>query len=626
MANINVWDRWELVRTDTKEDLKSVIERGDTYQELYSNAIKILRSMERDFTETLRNIWRKEQWDDETMDIIYQTRFDWELDTDNPVTIFEKKCVELLGRSKDVMEKLMLENATIQIMKLISKGRKKWEGWTLGLLSVWLADKQKVDWTLKNSIVDELRETREYAIQDFRNDVSDGVLSNVNNVDWNSAILLWSDLWGDIFWNKETMQKWEFEYYVNKMNLPQLMFWTFNINEWSGAFKYCYWKVKEKLGNQNLFDYIDSQRKEWDVTAEVLKYSALKSLFGRRQLIDLEWWVNSCSEGKDALLNYIKSKLKEDESFKIAFLTSMEDMEDSNVFWDVVKELEDSDESVRMARERAESIDNADCFSGWKIDGLAIYDDEWHWGGSAFFQSELQAYSNRWFSISPKEENSNYIKYVLKKGTDSITMVKLKMSRNLNEDFDIKNVLADVIEWKDFNFFALRGHCFNTEEMAYALGWLNAVWEWDIVIDWGCCNARKCWRYNQLWVKWQIFAYTSEWRWASTQDFINRVISTKNSWKSFSDLLEYYDNFDGNEYSVDGYFAFNTQRANSVAVQYMRFARIEHGGSDESMGLASNTEGVLHEEHSNVSNVSDLPADMPSFSADVWSIGWDADV
>ncbi len=612
---VEVWKNYTTTETDylnvdVKENLAVEINKSTDTQELYDNAIKILTSMEAQFRKTLENVWTNEEWSEDVLYAVFGTRFDKILDTNNPITIFEKKGAELLERSRGFMNKIAVGNASVKMVEIA------WE------------KRCGVDWELKESILDELRRTRENAIQNFKDDIADWILSNANNVDFDSAIYAWASLWNDIFWNKEDMPKWKFESYIDNMNLSQLILWTFNINEWSGAFKYCYWKIKEKLGNQNLFDYIDSRRKEWDYTSELLKYVAFKSLFQRKQLIDLEWWVNSCSEGKDYLLSYIKNKLKEDESFKIAFLTSMKDMEDSNVFWDVVKKLEDSDESVRMARERAESIDNVDCFRDWKIDGLAIYDDEWHWGGSAFFQSELQAYRNGWFSISPKEENSNYIKYVLKKGIDSITMVKLKMSRNLNEDFDIKNVLADVIEWKDFNLFALRGHCYNTNEMAYALGWLDAVWEWDIVIDWGCWNAHECGRYHQSWVKWQIFAYTSEWRWVSTQDFINRVISTKNSWKNFSDLLEYYDNFNGNESSPDGYFACNTQRANSVAAQYMRFVIIEDEEDEETMELASNTGMLLHEERSSISMSDGLgsSADMSNSSADNWSIGWDADV
>ena len=103
--------------------------------------------------------------------------------------------------------------------------------------------------------------------------------------------------------------------------------------------------------------------------------------------------------------------------------------------------------------------------------------------------------------------------------------------------------------------------------MAYALWWLNAVKEGDILIDGGCWNANKTRKYYKAWVKWQIFAYTSEGRWASTQAFINRIIAAKSSWKNFSDILSYY-NWIGSESWVDGYFAFNVERPDSVASKY----------------------------------------------------------
>jgi hypothetical protein len=82
--------------------------------------------------------------------------------------------------------------------------------------------------------------------------------------------------------------------------------------------------------------------------------------------------------------------------------------------------------------------------------------------------------------------------------------------------------------------------------------------------------------------------------------------------------LEYYDNFNGNESSPDGYFACNTQRANSVAAQYMRFVIIEDEEDEETMELASNTGMLLHEERSSISMSDGLgsSADMSNSSAD----------
>jgi hypothetical protein len=127
--------------------------------------------------------------------------------------------------------------------------------------------------------------------------------------------------------------------------------------------------------------------------------------------------------------------------------------------------------------------------------------------------------------------------------------------------------LRSSINATDFNLFALRWHCYNTDKIACALWWLNVVEEGDILIDGGCWNASKTSDYYKSWVRWQIFAYTSEGRWTSTQAFINKIIAAKSSWKNFYDVLEYY-NWIESESWADGYFAFNVERPDSVASKY----------------------------------------------------------
>ena len=536
------------LKVETKEDLKKIIDKSTDYGELYENSIKILREMEASFKNTLEKIANKEWWNSEKIRMIEHSIFDERLNTTNPITIFEKKWADLLRRWKNIAENNKVLNAWIQLYKKL---------WWERLNQRW-----------KDLILNELWETKENAIKNFQDDIDDGILSNVNNVKINSALFQWELMWEKIFWSKESMQKRDFESYVDKMTIWQLMFWTFNIHEGSWAFRYCYGKIKEKLGSKNLFDFIDSQKKIGDQKSELLKYSAFKSLFERKQIKDLEWWINSYSGNKQILLNYVKKQLKSDKPFKIAFLTSIKELEDSKNLWSIAKDLKNADPDVKLAYRKATQCDNVDCFKNWKVDGLVLYDNEWHGWGSAFFQSELQLYKNKWFSISPKEENSNFIKYDLKKGSDSITMVQLKMSGNRENEFDTKKIIAPLVQWKNYNLFALRWHCYNTDKMALALWGLNVVWEWDILIDWWCWNANKVGNYYSHWVKWQIFAYTSEWRWASTQAFIEKIITAKNSWKKFSEILRYYNALNSDESSVDWYFALNVERPDSVASKY----------------------------------------------------------
>lgn len=537
-----------LLNVDNKEELKLVIDKSEDYQQLYDNAIKILTSMEANFKEMLHGLWRH-------ISVVRNTRFDEKLDVENPVTIFEKKGSELLKKSKDILEILDVENAASHTMELI-----------------W---RKKLDQEWKNLMVEELRNTRKEAIQNFKDDIADEILSNDNNIDLSNTIAYWQILWMNIFRNKEDMKEpWEFESYINEMSLSKLMLGTFNINEWSWAFNKCYWKIKEKLNNENLFDFIDSQEKDWDWTKDALKYSALKSLFERRKLTDLDGWIKNYSKNEN-ILDYIKTQINEDEDFKIAFLTSIQNIDESSMLRNIAENLKIEDENVRKACEEAKKIDKADCFRDWKINGLVIYDDEWHWWGSAFFQSELQSYEKKWFIVSPKEENINFIRYILKKWSDSITMVQLKIGRKQTsrgkniDNYDYGGSLGEITKDKDFNLFALRGHCYSTDKIALALWSLNAVWEWDIFINGGCWGSMYSWNHYQSWINWLMFAYVSEWKWASTQDLINRIISFKNSWKNFSDVLEYY-NWLSSESWNDGYFAFNTERPDSISAQYKK--------------------------------------------------------
>jgi hypothetical protein len=53
-----------------------------------------------------------------------------------------------------------------------------------------------------------------------------------------------------------------------------------------------------------------------------------------------------------------------------------------------------------------------------------------------------------------KDENNNYKKYVLKKGNDTINMVKLKVDENKN--LNLEEILQSITDGQDYNLFALR--------------------------------------------------------------------------------------------------------------------------------------------------------------------------
>lgn len=560
-----IWDEYERDEYDainTKEDIKYLMDKSKNSQELYENAIKVLTNLESNFVSTLWSVAHDENWNWDKQSWINRSVFDDELDTDNPVTLFEKKWKELLQKAKTVQENLKVQNAASQ--------------------TVWETDLSWINENEKNQLIEELFKTRTEAIQDFKNDISDGFLSNENNISREKFREAWEIAGEDLFKLKEKNIK-EFEENISKMDLPQLAFSTFNIDQWSWAFTYCYWKLKEKLWNKNLFDFIDEQEKLWGLTWDGIKYSAFKMLFQRRMTSDLTQMMDGYSWNKDELVKYVENNIKENERFKMSFLTSIKDVESSKYFWDIAKDLKENDPDVKKAYEATSNIDNIDIFKDKKVNGLMLYDDEWHWGWATYFDSDFKDYQKKGFTMVSKDENNNYKKYVLKKGNDTINMVKLKVDENKN--LNLEEVLQSITDGQDYNLFALRWHCYNTGDFADTLWEIGAVWEGDLLIDGWCNNAWRTRDYYNSWVKGQICAYTATGKWASTQAFIDRIISAKNSWKSFSDVLWYYNSLTSDS-GRDGYFAFSTERPDSVSAQYKK---LRHNQDDEWLEEDSNT-------------------------------------
>lgn len=554
----------------TKEDIKELIDKSKNSQELYENAIKVLRNLESNFQQTLFKVAEENDWDlsGDRRRFIRNSRFNYELNTENPATIFEKKWKELLERASTIEGEITVQNAASQIV---------WE-WNLDI--PWVNENDK------NSLVEELFNTRELAIQEFKADIEDGFLNNDVNIAKEWVIFYWREMWKALFYMKEDDAK-KFHETVDWMDLPNLMLSTFNIDDWAWAFTYCYWKLKEKLWNKNLFSFIDEQGKDGEQVSEGLKYSAFKMLFTRRKTADLIQWLDWYNWDKQSLIKFAEKNIKEDDEFKTAFLSSMKELEKTEYFWGIAQDLIENDADIKKANELALNIDNIDVFKTWKVEWFFWYDGRSDWWWATYFDADLKDYTwKKWYKLVSKEDNKEHTKCILKKGNDTITMVKFKNLKMPGQDdnnlgelwIDPKEIeeykakLESLMGWKDYNIFSLRGHCYNTQLLAICLWKLNAVWEWDLLIDWGCFGADKTGPYYKNWIKWQICAYTDEGRWNSTQAFIDKIINAKNSWKNFSDVLWYYTSL-WDENTRDGYFATYTERPDTVAAQYKKLTQ-----------------------------------------------------
>lgn len=585
----DIWEKKE--RMDKKEDIKKFIDTSADYKDLYVKSLEVLQKMESAFQDSLIDIANENNWDSYKRSAIWMTRFDKVLDTDDPLTLFEKKWAEILKRSQDIVEKTESCNAWAQLAE-----------------SIW---SQELDQISKDNMVDELFKTRWEAIQNFEDDIDDGILSNISNVDSRNARYVGVNLWDEIFDKHNQYSKVEFEKYIDAMPLHKLILWTFNTEDWSWAFEDCLRKVKEKLWNQNLFDYIDSQEK-WDQTAEILKYSSLRMLLKRKKTSDLIEWIKWYKWDQQELLQYIEDETLYNTSFTECFLSSIDDLEKNTDFdWffgKLVTKLKE-DPMIQQAYENASKVDNADVFKSWVVNALAIYDDDVNWWGGSYFTSDLKSYqNNRWFSIKERDNKPDYVKYVLKKGADTVTLVKLKSKKKNDEDFsdlndeDVQNSLSEITNWVDYNLFALRGHCYNTHKMAFTLWWLNAVQENDIFIDGWCWGAWRVWEYYASWIKGQIFAYNWTWKWDSTQSFINKIFDNKSDPQGFRKILDYYNSYNRESWA-DGHFAYHVERPDSVASQYKRLLAYERYKEYENYAHSWNWDTANPEQESTVQEI-----------------------
>ena len=209
-------EQWQSI--DSVESIKTIIDQATDCQDMYEKSLYVLQKMEKEFKNTLDSLALKENWGESESNAINYSIFDSDLNTDNPRTLFEKKWAELLERSKAIVQRNQLLNAEVQLAKT------SWEDLIQG-------DKDKM--------VQELFQTRINAINDFKDDIADGVLSNENNIDVIKSAYVWKRLWDELFWLKEK-NKQEFEKRINNMSLQQLIYWTFNIYEGSWAFSYCF--------------------------------------------------------------------------------------------------------------------------------------------------------------------------------------------------------------------------------------------------------------------------------------------------------------------------------------------------------------------------------------------------
>lgn len=550
----------------TKEKIKEDIDNANNYEELYNQSINILQKIESSFRWALVDCWLIEENNRKEAMALLFSRFDDNLDLSDPITIFEQKWVELLQRAKNIEENNRVLKASVELTS-----------WALQPDNQNYLDREKEFQDAKEWISNELYNTYLDAIKDVNEDIKeDWILNHINNIDFSWMLRVrqfnYIKIWKEIFEKKEKMTDIEFDKYIKWFNDIDLFWWTFNIDEWSWAFEYCYGEVKRRIWNKNLFSVIDS----FDLGVnekDILKLSCIGGLISRKKIDDLKSYLTGYPN-HDNLINTLRSLIKKNDRLKMWFLISFEELKGIELLKPIIEDLEHDPKIGKILESKWLPFENVDIFNSREINALMLYDNEWHWGWSSFFGAELEKYKSKNFVVEKKESTIDYEKVVLKKWKHKIVMLKINCSAARGIQDSSKKFVGALnnVLWKlwseNFNLFALRWHCYTTEHMAKALWNYNMVWEWDILIDGWCYNAKKIPSYHKDWLKWLLFGYIWQWRWACTDDFLNRLITAVDSWGTLDDVLSYYNNYKWNESTTAWYFASKVSRPDSIYNRY----------------------------------------------------------
>jgi len=511
-------------KTFSKEEIFNKLKSSENINKVEKEVKKILWKME----------WRYANFIKEYYGIRYNNGIDWRIDADNPKSIFEKEYLRILEEINKVQKSINLASDEVSLLNFYE------------------------------NISEQLYNFQEKSSTEMLADLSDWLLSN-KELMWRDNVMNILNLWSKELFDSHDNRK-IFQELLKKKSDIQLIGECFNIDEWFWAFEDSYKELLRRLNWENLFKKIDDitsssayeESKDW--TKDIITSVVPKSLFARWKISDFEKWINWYDK-KDKLLEKINSSLANDSEFVLAFLSHIDKVQECEVFQWSIKFLEENSEVYKKYVNLKENYGQKSIEAlqqDKNINFIGLYDNEDDWWWSTFFNGDIaivkdsktgKKMSKKYPGFVMDEQNSTennlMKKVVFKKWNDSMTFVLLKTKKDqLTDGFDLEDMYKMALWWLDkdnYNVFALRWHCYTTTDMASALGDLEMVWEDDIIIDWWCWNYDNIWYYMEAWIKWEIFAYRGQWRWSSTEAFVNKLFEIKkNNWnyKDFLDWLE----------------------------------------------------------------------------------------
>lgn len=516
-----------------KEAIRDEISPSNDYAELYQNSLKILCKMEQKFAEILGgNLGRN--WS-----------YDSTLDTTNPINIFEKEGAKMIAQSKTIAENNAIKKTWIDLLR-----------------QLWY---ERVTEEAKDIMTSRLYDIQEKAINDIIEDEKDGTINNQNNTNVNWVLKQWERVGKSIFYEKLYNEN-DFQVFIKKLDNRDLFIGTLNIHEGVGAFNECYAELISRIGTENIFDRIDSISEEWgpgnDQIKESLTISCITTLLIRNKIPDLEKRIISY-RGKNQLLENIGNQVLSNEELKKWFLLHIDTLQSNPLFSGVAEKIKKHDPQITQAiYDREQSLSKIDIFTTKKVNGLLLFDNQGHGWWGDFYQSNVNKFKSQGYNIINQSSNADQQTVILQKWNDKITLVLLKTAEKYED-------IIGEFKGEDYNFFALRGHCYCTDQMALYLGTHKMVQNGDIFIDGGCLNARNISQYKKAGIEGLMFAYTWEGKGACTEGFLDKIFEIKNKGGTFTDLMKFYQAKVGtDDKSPNGYFANNVVRADSVYYHY----------------------------------------------------------
>lgn len=512
----------------TEEELAQRLKDIKDINELKKVLQEIIWSMEKQLMSILQEI---SGWDGPTWIRSYE--WIWNLDDeywDEELSLFEKKWIDIMNKAKNLLAQIEEWNAEVNLLTFLQQASS------------------------------ELYQTQNKAEEDLRTDMKDGKLTYRAFTSQETFEHSYAFGWSMLFFSHSNPNK--FRELLNSKSTGRLIGEVFSISEWAWAFNDWYAEIKKRLNWKNIFDEIDDIAADWhdrelDWTADFLENITVSGMLNNGKINDLDKYISTYKDS-ERIKNNIRKKLRmnivssmwwglDSDSFLSDILKHFDEVKQSPILWDIAKELEETNPTIRVFNEMKEDINKQeiDILKNKRVNALMVFDnDDLAWSWAEYFKPNIAKFKRLWYTTEIENTKTpDMEKVVLQKWNNEnerITLCRLKeiySEENADNQSASYDRVFNELKGNSYNLFSLRWHCYNTEEMAWRLWELWMVSESSILIDWWCWNARHTDEYINWGITCPMFTYTNTWKWATTEALVDIILREKNKWGNLWTLL-----------------------------------------------------------------------------------------